>query len=70
MYPSFSIAYYNMFVLITTVNNPDVWMPLYNENRFYFLLFAVYATFVIFIIMNLLLATVFKHYKGMSLCSS
>lgn len=55
-----------MFVLVTTVNNPDVWMPLYNQNRLYFILFAVYATFVIFIIMNLLLATVFKHYKGQS----
>lgn len=65
MFPSFGRGFFSMFVLITTVNNPDVWMPLYNENRLFFLLFALYATFAIFVLINVLLARIFRHYKGM-----
>jgi hypothetical protein len=64
VFPSFTQGFYRMFVLMTSVNNPDVWLPLYNDNRLYFLLFSIYATFAIFIMLNVLLARIFRHYKG------
>lgn len=57
------IAFFEMFVCLTTSNFPDVMLPAYNENRWYCLFFVFYMMIGMFFLMNVLLATVFENYK-------
>ncbi|CAA6661126.1 unnamed protein product [Spirodela intermedia] len=43
MFTSFSETLYNMFVLFTTSNNPDVWIPAYKSSRWSCLFFVLYV---------------------------
>ena len=61
-FPTFFDAFYNMFVLITTSNYPDVMLPSYGENRAFALFFIFYLTIGLFLLMNLLLAIFYSSY--------
>lgn len=54
---------YQMFVLFTTSNNPDVWLPAYKAFRFSCLFFIVYILFGVYFITNLILAVVYDSFK-------
>lgn len=62
-FSTLSDSYYNLLVLITTANFPDVMLPAYNENYFYSLFFVVYLCFGLYFLLNLLLAKVFSNYR-------
>ncbi|MCL7033646.1 hypothetical protein MKW94_023670 [Papaver nudicaule] len=60
---SFGITMYQMFVLFTTSNNPDVWIPAYKESRWYSLFFVLYVLLGVYFVTNLILAVVYDSFK-------
>ena len=62
-FSSLSQSYYNLLVLITTANFPDIMLPAYNVNFFYSFYFVIYLCFGLYLLLNLLLAKVFSNYR-------
>jgi potassium/chloride transporter 9 len=53
----------SLHILLTTANYPDVMMPAYSKHRIYFLFFMTFLLFVMYFIMNLVLATIYNNYR-------
>ena len=62
-FDDFGDACFNMLVLMTTSNYPDVMLPAYRESRPACIFFIVYLIFGLFLFMNLLLAIFYSNYK-------
>jgi len=60
---SFADAFWNMLVLITTSNFPDIMLPAYDTSRGYACFFVLYLVVGLFLFMNLLLATFYSNFK-------
>jgi len=56
-------AFFFMFVLLTTSNNPDVWLPSYNSSRINFVFFGLFLILGLFLFFNLLLAIFYSSYQ-------
>ena len=56
-------ATFNMLILITTANFPDVMLPSYNLSYWYMLFFLSYLIIGLYLLMNFLLANVFIKFK-------
>mmetsp|Transcript_45551 Transcript_45551/g.85054 ORF Transcript_45551/g.85054 Transcript_45551/m.85054 type:complete len:581 (+) Transcript_45551:116-1858(+) len=54
----------SLVILLTTANNPGVWRPSYDRNRYTALIFILYLAVGIFLLLNLFLATVYNSYKN------
>ncbi|CAL4955168.1 unnamed protein product [Urochloa decumbens] len=52
-----------MFVLFTTSNNPDVWVPAYKSSRWYALFFVIYVLLGVYFLTNLILAVIYDSFK-------
>jgi len=61
----FPVAAARMWVLFTTNNNPNVWLPAYADNKCYFFFFFAYLICMIYLLGNILLAKVYSAYKTM-----
>ena len=57
-------SFWNMMVLMTTSNYPDVMLLAYQQNRTYFLFFGSYLLLGMFIILNLMLAIIYSNFKS------
>ena len=55
---------FNMMVLMTTSNYPDVMLPAYQQSRRYFFFFGTYLLLGLFFVMNLLLAVIYSNFKS------
>ena len=55
---------WNLLILMTTANFPDVMLPTYNTNTVYVLFFVVYLVMGLYFLMNLLLAVFYSNYKN------
>ncbi|KAG0562969.1 hypothetical protein KC19_9G186300 [Ceratodon purpureus] len=64
VFTTYSTTLYQMSILFTTSNNPDVWLPAYKSSRFTSLFFILYILFGVYFIMNLILAVVYDSFKG------
>ncbi|MCO5597031.1 hypothetical protein L7F22_051104 [Adiantum nelumboides] len=62
-FSSYGLTLYQMLVLFTTSNNPDVWLPAYKAFRSSCLFFILYILFGVFFITNLILAVVYDSFK-------
>ncbi|RHY28886.1 hypothetical protein DYB32_005627 [Aphanomyces invadans] len=60
---SFVESAWQLLVLLTTANFPDIMMPAYTKNRAYGLFFIVFVAFGLFFLMNLILAQVFNNFQ-------
>ncbi|KAF0717242.1 Aste57867_2414 [Aphanomyces stellatus] len=60
--PTFVESGWNLMVLLTTANFPDVMMPAYQQNRVAVLFFAFFLCFGLFFLMNVVLAVIFDHF--------
>lgn len=63
-FDSMEEAMWNMLVLLTTCNFPDIMLPAYSINRLYCIFFIVYLVIGLFILFNLLLAAFFNNYRS------
>ncbi|XP_062152859.1 two pore calcium channel protein 1-like isoform X1 [Alnus glutinosa] len=64
VFTSYGTTLYQMFVLFTTSNNPDVWIPAYKASRWYCLFFVLYVLLGVYFVTNLILAVVYDSFKG------
>ncbi|XP_024022354.1 two pore calcium channel protein 1A [Morus notabilis] len=64
LFTSYGTTLYQMFVLFTTSNNPDVWIPAYKVSRWYCLFFVLYVLLGVYFVTNLILAVVYDSFKG------
>jgi hypothetical protein len=55
---------YQMVILMTTANFPDVMLPAYNESRLKCLPFIIFLLFGLYFLQNILLAIVISAYKA------
>ncbi|KAH9330238.1 hypothetical protein KI387_002346, partial [Taxus chinensis] len=63
IFTSYGATLYQMFVLFTTSNNPDVWIPAYKSSRISCLFFVIYVLFGVYFVTNLILAVVYDSFK-------
>jgi predicted permease len=57
-------SFFNMLVLMTTSNFPDIMLPAYQRNRLSCLYFIIYLIVGLFLMMNLLLAIFYSNFKS------
>jgi len=62
-FANWSHALSRMWILFTTSNSPNVYIPAYNDNRAYFLYFWIYMLVTMYLLTNVLLAKVYESYK-------
>ncbi|CAI7807452.1 unnamed protein product [Closterium sp. NIES-53] len=62
-FSSLSASLRAMFILLTTANNPNVWLPELNASRLSFLFFASYLALGLFF-MNLVLSVIYSSYSS------
>lgn len=63
-FPNLNEAFYNMFILLTTANYPDVMMPAYNEHGLYVIFFVTFLTLSLYFFMSLILAAVYDNFRN------
>ncbi|KAM6941128.1 two pore segment channel 3 isoform 1-T1 [Lycodopsis pacificus] len=54
---------FDLYVLVTTANSPDVMMPAYNASVFFAIFFILYILINTYIFMSVFLAVVYNNYK-------
>ncbi len=62
-FPDYVDACFNMLVLLTLSNSPDIMLPAYEYSRILAVFFVIYLLFGVFLLMNLLLALFYSNYK-------
>ncbi|CAL8071818.1 unnamed protein product [Calicophoron daubneyi] len=62
-FPSFMDAFWELYVLATTANSPDVIIPAYENNRMFILLYIFVCTICNWLFMGILTASVYNSYK-------
>jgi two pore calcium channel protein len=60
----FNTSLLNLFVLLTTANNPVVWASVYAANRMAFFFFFTYMIVGLFFLMNLAFSVIYSNYKA------
>ncbi|XP_050248304.1 two pore calcium channel protein 1-like isoform X3 [Quercus robur] len=63
VFTSYGTTLYQMLILFTTSNNPDVWIPAYKASRWFCLFFVLYVLLGVYFITNLILAVVYDSFK-------
>ncbi|KAI3499044.1 hypothetical protein L1887_34836 [Cichorium endivia] len=63
IFVSYPATLYHMFVLFTTSNNPDVWIPAYKSSRWSSIFFVLYVLLGVYFVTNLVLAVVYDCFK-------
>ena len=60
---SFENTYYQLIILLTTANFPDIMLPAYQSSFYYTIFFVLYLVIGLYLLLNILLANVFSMYK-------
>ncbi|EQC40668.1 hypothetical protein SDRG_01746 [Saprolegnia diclina VS20] len=61
--PNIYEACWNMLILLTTANFPDIMMPAYNKHRVVVVFFAFFLCFGLFFLMNVVLAVIYNNFS-------
>jgi two pore calcium channel protein len=64
LFKTYGDTLYQMSILYTTSNNPDVWLPAYKQSRFSAIFFVIYILFGVYFVANLVLSVVYDSFKG------
>jgi hypothetical protein len=63
-FDTYANSCFNMFVLLTTANSPDIMLPSYEVNRAYSIFFITYLLFGVFVLLSLLMALIYFNYQA------
>uniref|UniRef100_A0A1I8G189 TPC1 protein n=1 Tax=Macrostomum lignano TaxID=282301 RepID=A0A1I8G189_9PLAT len=63
-FESYLESIWDLYILITTANSPDVMMPSYDANNFYIIFFFVFVVVCNYIFMSIFLAVIYNNYKN------
>ena len=63
VFTNLNASYYQLVILLTTANFPDVMLPAYEKHYLYSIFFVVYLVLGLYFLLNILLANVFSMYK-------
>ncbi|CAM1308868.1 TPCN3 (predicted) [Pycnogonum litorale] len=55
--------FFDLYVLVTTANNPDVMMPVYDINKWNSLFFITFIIIALYIFMSIILAVIYNNYR-------
>ncbi|KAK9285308.1 hypothetical protein L1049_024499 [Liquidambar formosana] len=64
VFTTYGTTLYQMLILFTTSNNPDVWIPAYKASRWHCLFFVLYMLLGVYFVTNLILAVVYDSFKS------
>ncbi|XP_061352144.1 two pore calcium channel protein 1 isoform X2 [Gastrolobium bilobum] len=64
VFTSYGTTLCQMFILFTTSNNPDVWVPAYKASRWYCIFFILFVLVGVYFVTNLVLAVVYESFKS------
>ena len=62
-FQNFFDSYWDLYVLVTTANSPDIMMPAYDQYAFYSIFFIVFEVVCVYIFMSIFLAVVYNNYR-------
>ena len=62
-FQNFFDSYWDLYVLVTTANSPDIMMPAYDQFAFYSIFFIVFEVICLYIFMSIFLAVVYNNYR-------
>ncbi|KAG0721105.1 Two pore calcium channel protein 1 [Chionoecetes opilio] len=62
-FESYWDSIFDLYVLVTTANNPDVMMPAFDLSTYYVIFFVVFLGICFFIYMNIILAVIYNNYR-------
>jgi len=62
-FPTWGFGFAKMWILFTTANSPDVFIPAYSHNKLTVIFFIVYLVIMLYVLGNVLLAKVYDAYK-------
>lgn len=63
-FKDYTTSLLNLFVLLTTANNPTVWATAYRTDRLAFFFFSTYLLVGFFFLMNLAFSVIYSNYKA------
>jgi len=63
-FPNLTEGCWNLLILLTTANFPDIMLPAYHINKAYCAFFILYLVIGLFFMLNLILATYYSNYKN------
>ena len=63
-FKNFFDSYWDLFVLVTTANSPDIIMPSYDSNSAYVFFFLAFLIVNLYLFMRVFLAVVYNSYKN------
>ena len=63
-FDDFGDAFWDLWVLITTANNPDIMMPAYDKHRAYTCYFIAFLVVNLYMFMSVFLAVIYNTYKN------
>jgi two pore calcium channel protein 3 len=56
-------AFWDLYILMTSANFPNIMMPAYQSNRWYSLVFIVFIILSMYVFLSITLATVYNNYR-------
>jgi len=54
---------WDLYVLVTTANNPDVMMPAYDESKWFAIFFIIFIIICLYVFMSIVLAAIYNNYR-------
>merc|ERR1719500_1142628 len=62
-FTDFFDTFWDLYVLVTTANSPDLMMPAYDVASYYSIFFIVFEVVCLYIFMSIFLAVVYNNYR-------
>ncbi|KAK3599639.1 hypothetical protein CHS0354_029098 [Potamilus streckersoni] len=62
-FKEYAESFWDLYVLLTTSNNPDIMMPAYDKSSWFSILFSIYIIICLYLLLNIFLAVTYNSYR-------
>ncbi|KAL3873906.1 hypothetical protein ACJMK2_036984 [Sinanodonta woodiana] len=62
-FKEYAESFWDLYVLLTASNNPDIMMPAFDKSSWFSILFAVYIIICLYLLLNIFLAVTYNSYR-------